>query len=203
MKHTVTKIFPVALFIASIALLGFTFLNFNSGSDLNDTQVATAQTEWVLGNPQAQKTIYTYEDFECPYCNTAQSIVHDLVEKHGDSVRVVFRHFPLTEIHPQAMMAAHAAEAAGSQGKFWEMHDLLFENQENISEQTIRELAEGLGLDIKKFEKEMNSQAIREKILNDIETGKSEGVYSTPSYSIDGEVYAGIQTLEEFEKYLQ
>src|SRR6059036_3950665 len=101
----------------------------------------------VRGPPNAPATLVEYGDYECPYCGLAHPIVKSVQAHLGRRMRFVFRHFPLTEIHPHALRAAEAAEAAGAQGKFWEMHDLLYENQNALHDEALAQYAESLGLD--------------------------------------------------------
>ena len=104
-------------------------------------------TEHVLGNPDAPVTVIEYGDFECPYCAAAAPVLRRLVEESDGQVRLVFRHFPLADNHPHALTAALAAEAAGAQGAFWPMHDLLFARQDRLSDVALRAYAQELGLD--------------------------------------------------------
>ena len=102
----------------------------------------------VRGPTDAPVTLVEYADFQCPYCGNAYAVVGELLERFGDGVRFVFRHMPLADLHPRAMAAAEAAEAAGAQGRFWEMHDRLFEHQLELAEQDLRRHAEAIGAEL-------------------------------------------------------
>ena len=127
-----------------------------------------------------------YGDFECPYCGRAHPLVKRLLKERGKEVNFVFRNFPLQEIHPHAYMSATAAEAAGKQGKFWEMHDLIFENQKKLDANYLLTLAEDMGLDLAQFAKDWKSEAIVNKIENDFESGIRSGVNGTPTFFLNG-----------------
>ncbi|RZL14836.1 MAG: DsbA family protein, partial [Pedobacter sp.] len=141
-------------------------------------------------------------DYQCPHCGTAYPIIKEIQSTFGDQILFVFRNFPLQESHRYANIAAQAAEAAGKQGKFWEMHDAIFENQQHLNEEFIEHLAEKLGLDMDEFEEDMNSEEISTKVENDFESGVRSGVNGTPSFFINGEKFDGgaadlLQVLKE------
>jgi protein-disulfide isomerase len=138
------------------------------------------------GNINATITLIEYGDFQCPHCRRAYPILKRLLEEKGQELHFVFRHFPLTKQHPLAFSAAVSAEAAGKQGKFWEMHDLIFENQQKIAAHFIMLLAEGIGLDIAQFELDLQREEIRAKIERDFNSGVLSGVNRTPSFFLNG-----------------
>ena len=109
----------------------------------------------VRGPATAPVTLVEYGDYECPYCGRAHPVVGELRERLGDRLRFVFRHFPLDSVHPRARHAAEAAEAAGAQDRFWEMHDLLYENQEDLGDEALRRYAAEVGLDLERFEEDL------------------------------------------------
>ena len=142
------------------------------------------------GNPEKAKVILTeYGDYQCPSCGEAYPIVKKLHRHFGENLLFVFRNFPLTEIHENALNAALAAEAAAKQDKFWEMHGLLYENQDQLTTNFLENYAEKLHLDIEKFAKDFESPELREKIENEIESGLRSGVNGTPSFYINNEKY--------------
>jgi protein-disulfide isomerase len=147
-------------------------------------------TEHVLGNPDASVTVLEYGDFECPYCAAAAPVLRQLVEESDGEVRLVFRHFPLAENHPHALTAALAAEAAGAQGAFWPMHDLLFARQDRLSDVALRAYAEELGLDGSRVVGEA-AQAFAEKVAVDFQAGLEDEVAGTPTVIVDGELFPG------------
>ena len=146
--------------------------------------------EHVLGNPDAPVTVVEYGDFECPYCAAAAPVLRQLVAESDGRVRLVFRHFPLAQNHPHALTAALAAEAAGAQGAFWEMHDLLFARQDRLSDAALRAYAEELGLDGDRVVGAA-AQEFAVKVAADFETGLADEVAGTPTVIIDGQPFSG------------
>jgi len=136
-------------------------------------------------------TLVEYGDFECPYCAAAHVIVKKAREIMGDQLRFVFRHFPLTQIHPHAEPAAEASEAADAQGQFWQMHDLLFENQPRLDPPHLVIFAEELGLDLKRFVRELEDGIYRERVRSDFLSGVRSGVNGTPAFFINDVRYDG------------
>jgi len=154
------------------------------------------------GNEQAAIKLVEYGDYQCPHCGTAYPIIKEIQSTFGDQILFVFRNFPLQESHRYANIAAQAAEAAGKQGKFWEMHDAIFENQQQLNEEFIEHLAEKLGLDMEEFEEDLDSEEISTKVEDDFESGVRSGVNGTPSFFINGEKFDGgaadlLQVLKE------
>ncbi len=145
----------------------------------------------VKGNPDATVTLIEYSDFQCPACATAQPVVKDILNEFGDSIKFEYKHFPLP-MHPLALPAARAAEAAGQQGKFFEFHDMLFENQKTWSNSanpsaTFIQYAEELGLDVQKFRQHMNSSLLSDQISEDKKEGFDLGITGTPTFFLNGE----------------
>jgi protein-disulfide isomerase len=136
-------------------------------------------------------TLVEYGDFECPYCGQAHYILQEIAEEMGSELLFVFRHFPLTQVHPHAEMAAMAAEAAGVQGRFWEMHDALFENQRALADEDILRYAEALELDLGRFEEEMRTRRHFPRIREDFMSGVRSGVNGTPTFFINGARHDG------------
>lgn len=137
------------------------------------------------GSPMAQVTIVEFSDFECPYCGRAHPILQQVLNEFEGRVRVVFKHFPLS-MHPRAMPAARAAVAAGNQGKFWEMHDLLFEHQRQLEDEDLERYAVQLGLDLDRFRADMASAETQRRIERDKQEGQRIGVEGTPSFFVNG-----------------
>ena len=138
------------------------------------------------GNTSASLTLVEFGDYQCPHCRHAHPLIKRLLEDKADSVHFVFRNFPLQEIHPQAHVAALAAEAAGKQGKFWEMHDLIYDNQDQLSAHFLLDLAKELQLDLHRFGNDWKSAEITDKVENDFESGVRSGVNGTPTFFING-----------------
>jgi protein-disulfide isomerase len=138
------------------------------------------------------RLIVEYGDYECPYSRRAFRVIEGLERRLGDELRFAFRHFPLTEIHPHALAASVAAEAAGVQGRFWEMHELLFHRQNALEDPDLRAYADELGLDADAFDGDRASARVLERIERDIQSGIASGeVRGTPTLFIDGVIHAG------------
>ena len=150
-------------------------------------KIAVNTADHHIGNTNAAVTLVEYGDFECPYCGRAHPLIKRLLEEKGNEFQFVFRNFPLRQIHPNAYIAAISAEAAGRQGKFWEMHDLLYENQDKLGMDYLYLLAKLLGLDLAQFTKDSESRVLLDKIQTDFEGGIRSGVNGTPSFFINGQ----------------
>ncbi|MFI7662867.1 Na+/H+ antiporter NhaA [Micromonospora parva] len=147
------------------------------------------QLDHVRGPADASVTLVQYGDFQCPYCGTAEPVVRQLL---GDAdLRFVWRHLPLSDVHPQARLAAEAAEAAAEQGKFWQMHDLLLDHQDELDAAALLTYAADLGLDQKRFHDDLTSQAHAGRIDSDIDSADSSGVSGTPTFFINGRRHYG------------
>src|SRR5476649_2711302 len=138
------------------------------------------------GPADAPITLVEYGDYQCPYCGAAYPVVKRLQKTLGKKLRFVFRNFPLTQAHPYAMIAAEAAEAAGLLGKFWLMHDVIYENQEQLSPDSLAQWALKLGLKDKDLEKALQSPEIAKRIKEDRHSGIRSGVNGTPTFYING-----------------
>jgi protein-disulfide isomerase len=145
----------------------------------------------ILGSLEAPIELVEYGDFECPHCGRAFSIVQKLRADLGDQLRFAFRHFPLAKMHPHARKAAEAAEAAGAQGKFWEMHDVLFHHGTELELGNITRYAEQLGLDIPRFKAEIQSEKYAPRVQEDLASGVRSGVNGTPTFFLNGTRHNG------------
>lgn len=151
-------------------------------------QTTVNERDQQTGNLESELTLVEYGDYQCPYCRHAHPLVQRLLRERGSELRFVFRHFPLKKIHAQAAMAANSAEAAGKQGKFWQMHDLLFENQHRFHEQTLfRHLAVELGLNLDLFITDIENAEIASKVESDFRGGIYSGVNRTPTFFLNEE----------------
>jgi Na+/H+ antiporter NhaA len=153
----------------------------------------------VRGPEKAPVTVVEYGDFECPYCGQAEPAVRELLRDHGD-VRYVWRHLPLTDVHPHAQMAAEAAEAAASQGAFWEMHDLLFGHQDALTMRDLLGYAGSLGLDTQRFRSELSTHAGAERVRQDTDSADLSGVSGTPTFFVNGQRHHGAYDIESLSK---
>jgi protein-disulfide isomerase len=143
-------------------------------------------TDHVRGNHDAPVTIIEYGDFECPSCKQAAPAALLLMQGSQGAVRLLFRHFPLEQFHANALTAAEASEAAAAQGRFWEMHDRLFANQRHLQPAHLRRLAEELGLDMRRFSKELEEHVHAPRVRQNIIEGRSLGIRSTPTFYVNG-----------------
>lgn len=160
-------------------------------------QVMSETTDWKKGPPNAPVTLVEYGDFECPQCRAASGTVKALLARFGaGELKFVFRHFPMTQIHPRAERAAEAAEAAGEQGFFWEMHDLLFERQENLSDAALVEYAAESGLDIERFLRAMSERRWLGKVRENRRRGLAARVCGTPTFFINEQIYEAARDIE-------
>jgi len=162
--------------------------------------VPVTHLDHILGPETAKVTVVEYGDFECPNCGQAYPAVKILRKHFGERVRFVFRHFPLREVHPHAELAAEAAEAAGAQGKFWPMHDLLFENQLHLKAKSLRVYAEEAGLDLERYDYEMGDHVYLQRVLEHIDGGTRSRVRSTPTFFVNGavcDVSFGLEHLQQ------
>ena len=148
------------------------------------------------GSAAAAVTLLEYGDFECEYCAEAFPVVKEVNRWLRGALRYVFRHFPVAERHPNALRAAEAAEAAGAQGRFWEMHDLLCERSPALDAVHLNDYARELGLDLERFGREMREHTHRGKVREDFTSGVRSGVSGTPAFFINGERYTGASDLD-------
>lgn len=157
----------------------------------------------VWGSPEAVIELVEYGDFQCPHCGRAYPILKELKETMKDSVKFVFRNFPLSKIHPQAKSAAVAAEAAGLQKKFWEMHDQLFEHQAQLNNNALLDYASRIEVDKDKFSHDLLDDGLQQKVDSDFMGGLRSGVNGTPTFFINGERYEGNWEGNNLQQFLQ
>ncbi|HMF88543.1 MAG TPA: DsbA family protein [Gemmatimonadaceae bacterium] len=145
----------------------------------------------IAGPDDAPVTLVEYGDYECPYCGMAHPIVNRARRELASQLRFVFRNFPLAEAHPHARTAAQAAEAAAAQGKFWEMHDMIFEHQDALEVEDLVGYAKELGLDTQKFARDLEAGTFAQRVRDDFRSGVKSGVNGTPTFFINGARYDG------------
>lgn len=160
------------------------------------------ENDHVQGLADASIEIIEYGDFQCPYCRKANNVVKEIQKELGESIKFVFRNFPLTELHPNALHSALAAEAAALQNKFWDMHDILFENQKYLDDENLIQYAKIIGLDEKRFEKDFSKNEVIQKVKEDYSSGEKNGVEGTPTFFVNGKIYRGNWMGQEFFDYL-
>jgi protein-disulfide isomerase len=150
------------------------------------TMPVTEDRDHIQGPTEAAVTLVEYGDYECPYCGAAYPIIKEVQSRMGERLRFVFRNFPITTSHPHAEQAAETAEAAATQGRFWQMHDLLYENQKRLRDSDLRDYAERLALDVERFDKELAEHVHAARVREDFISGVRSGVNGTPTFYING-----------------
>ncbi|HZO87403.1 MAG TPA: thioredoxin domain-containing protein [Chthonomonadaceae bacterium] len=152
--------------------------------------------DWQRGSAEAPVTLIEYGDFQCEDSAAAYPVIKRLLEDQGERLRFIFRHLPLTDIHIHALDAAKAAEAAGALGRFWEMHDALYEHSPRLNRPDLRRYAEEIGLEGERFEQELANPQAYAGVREDVDGIRPTGIGSTPTFFINGEHYEGPATLE-------
>ena len=177
-----------------ISSLVFTACTGSEGEEEVQSIPEVTAEEWSKGNSEANVILVEYSDFQCPACKAREPIVENLLAEFGNHINFVYRHRPLNSIHANAQLAAQAAEASGLQGKFWEMHGLLFEYQADWSKLSKGELKDALSnyaaeieLDVEKFNQDLESSAVEALVDEDSDGADKAGINSTPSFYLNGE----------------
>lgn len=158
---------------------------------MNTLTVPLNERDHLRGSPDAPVVLVEYGDFECPYCGAAYWVVKKLEQDLPDTLAVVFREFPLVDVHPHAPFAAEAAEAAGAQGGFWKMHDMLFEHQDALAPVDLMTYAAALHLDLKRFASDLAGHVFLPKVQDDMKGGLQSGIKGTPTFFINGVLHRG------------
>ena len=184
------------------------FLNKTSTENPTSSVNTIIPSDQIKWNREAKVVLIEYSDFQCPACAAYYSVLKQVAADFKSDVAFVYRHFPLRQIHQNSELAVRAAEAAGKQGKFWEMHDLLFENQKEWSSeknagQFFVRYAESLSLNTTQFETDINSSEINDKVNNDYQSGVSFSVNATPTFFLNGEKLQNPRTYDEFKSLLE
>jgi protein-disulfide isomerase len=200
------SIWLVALLIVGGSIYGLTKLGGGRSQVDDSLDAVVSEGDWSKGLDGASVTLVEYGDFQCPACGSYHPLLKQLEGEFGDRVQFIYRHFPLKRIHPFAGLAARASEAAGIQGKFWEMHDLLFENQSIWSrgnaEDAFLSYAQELELDISEFEIYLDSDEADDAVEADFDGGVKSGVNSTPSFFVNGQKIVNPGSYEDFSNVL-
>lgn len=191
-----------------MVLLAKLSTNGGTGSPSSDLLAPVSANDQTKGDTNAPNTIVEYSDFQCPFCAQFYPLLNQLAKEMPDKVKIIYRSFPLRSIHSNAQLAAQAAEAAGKQGKFWEMHDVLFNTQTSWSplekpSEKFTEYANSLGLDVNKFNADLNSQEVIDKVNNDYKSATKNGINGTPTLFLNGklvELPAGYEELKNLIK---
>lgn len=161
--------------------------------DLSRLLLPIGDQDHVFGPTSAPLTLVEYGDYECPACGTLYLELKEVQKKLQSRLRVVYRHYPLVGIHPHAQDAAEAAEAAGAQGRFWDMHEILFGHQQALKRHHLLAYAEQLGLDVDRFRRDLAGRVFEDRVREDFRSGVQNGVYSTPGLFLNGVRHQGAQ----------
>jgi protein-disulfide isomerase len=167
--------------------------------DMNKVYDIALDTSPVRGPREARVTIIEFSDFQCPFCGEARSLIDDVLKAYPKDVRLVFKHFPLTSIHPNALPAALATVAAGHQGKFWEMHDIVFTNNRELEYDKLKGYADQIGLNVHLWEEDFQAQDVRQQITRDVRAARAADVDATPTFFVNGK-RVGDRTMENFKR---
>lgn len=167
----------------------------SSAVEAIDLVAPVTERDHVRGSREAPVILVEYGDYECPQCGRAYWVVKQLVAELGDEIGFVFRNFPLAE-HPRAETVAEALEAASGQGRFWDMHDWFYERQHQLELVDLEEHAEAIGLDVERWKNDWRQGTYRDRVREDIETGRESGVPGTPTFFINGVRYQGAHDFE-------
>ena len=165
-----------------------------------DLAVPVGAIDHALGAEHAPVTLVEYADFECPHCKQAEPVLKHLLEIYPGKLRLVFRHLPLEGVHPHALLAAQAAEAAAGQGKFWQMHDLLFAGSAHLKLPDLQRYARQLDLDLTRFNAELSDEVYLQRVREHIAGGERSGVRGTPGLFLNGRILDtsfGVQAIEQ------
>jgi protein-disulfide isomerase len=208
MKKNIWLVGFIIILVAALGAIWFArkASNIDSGGQ-EEAQIAITAEDHVKGSQNASVTLVEWSDFQCPACRSYYPILKALSAQFPDDLRIVYRHFPLRAIHLGAEPAARASEAASLQGKFWEMHDLIFENQDSWGPAPTREafekLAQVLGLDIERYRSDVESDAVKNHVSNDLRLGNSLGINSTPTFYLNGRKISNPLSLDAFSAVIQ
>jgi protein-disulfide isomerase len=166
--------------------------------DVPRQEIALNEADPAIGNPAAPVTVVEFSDFECPFCAAAVPTLKQLQENYGDQIRLVWKDFPLTQIHPNAYLAAEAGHCASAQDRFWEFHDVLFANQQALDDASLKLHAAGIGLDTAAFNACLDSSRFGDRVREGMDMGTMLGVSATPTVFINGRSVSGAQPYEVF-----
>ncbi len=194
-------IFLAVVIIAIPTIIFLTRAGEGKKGDVDQTLLIRENSRW-FGGANAKVKVVEFADFQCPACAVFEPIAQEIRATYGDKIQYVFRHYPLSDVHPYAEKAAEAAECAGEQGKFFEAVDLFYKNRKDLSVDALKGYAKTLGLDETKFAQCLDSGAMAAKVKRDKEDGIALGVKATPTVYIDGRVFEGIYPVEQVKKWV-
>lgn len=197
-------------FIAAFVALSFAYYFYavNSSDGVGNKEIVVTEQDHIRGAITGKVTLVEFGDFQCPACAAYEPIVRQVTEANADTLKVVFKHYPLVQIHANALLSAKASEAAALQGKFWEMHDMLYDKQgewsSNLNARSIFSgYADALGLDRAQFEADLEKVEVQDKILAEYKEGAALGVQGTPTFFLNGKMIQNPGSVEEFNKMVR
>ena len=161
--------------------------------------IAVAEDDFIRGDENAPVTLVEYSDFQCPYCGNVAPTIEQLLKDYEGQIKLVYRHYPLISIHPNAQKAAEASECAGEQGKFWELHDKMFANQTALAVDNLKTFAKDLGLNTSQFNDCLDSGKYTSKVNDSVTEGSGYGVQGTPATFVNGTLVSGAQPISAFK----
>jgi protein-disulfide isomerase len=171
-------------------------MSYQGAAETDRLTMPVTERDHIRGRVDASMTLLEYGDYECPACGAAYPLTEALLDALGDDVRFVYRHFPLMNVHPHAEHAAEAGESAAAQRHFWEMHDVLFRNQDALEDEDLARYAAGLHLNLNRFINDVLTDRYANRIREDFRSGVRSGVNGTPTFFINGSRYDGPRDLE-------
>ncbi|MEM4240381.1 MAG: DsbA family protein [Candidatus Woesearchaeota archaeon] len=195
-----TAVLVVAVILASF-WLGTVWQGPGATGGKPVSGVSKAGADPVIGPDDAKVKMIVYSDFQCPYCSRVVPTVHQIAEAYGDKIQITFRNFPLS-FHQFAQKAAEAGECANVQGKFWEMHDMMFSKQNALRIEDLKSYAGQLGLDQAKFDACLDNGEMKAEVDRDFQDGTASGIQGTPGFIINGEHISGAQPLDKFKEVI-
>lgn len=205
---TVEGKFVAGVAMVIVLLFAYYFYTMSTKIDNAVSEITISKTDHIRGAEDGKVTLVEFADFQCPACGAYEPLLRQVTADNKSVLKVVFKNFPLTQVHQNALLGAKAAEAAGLQGKFWEMHDILFDKQTEWSlglnaRDIIMGYAKELKLDTTKFSNDLNSKEIEDKILAELKEGLDIGVQGTPTFFLNGKKIDNPQSLEAFDKLIR
>ena len=195
----------ISVFVVIVIIMfSYYFYQMSNDTSLNPVNIEVNATDHVRGASSGKVTLVEFGDFQCPACGNYEPMVEKIIESNKKDLKFVFRHFPLIQLHQNALLAAKASESAGFQGKFWEMHDMIYAHQKDWSEEmnaidVFISYAQNLGLNVEKFKTEINNPTVEQNILAEYKEGAKLGVNSTPSFFLNGKKLENPRSLEDFD----
>ena len=202
--------FISTIVVILVALFGYYFFasSDTTSSTVAGEQIVVSATDHVRGAKDGKVTLVEFGDFQCPACGAFEPVVRQVLADNKDTLKIVYKHFPLTQIHRNALPAAKATEAASLQGKFWEMHDILYDKQEEWSgalnsRDYFLTYATTIGLDTKKFLADYDNPSVEEKILAEFREGVKLGIQGTPTFFVNGKQLENVRDLAGFNKAIK